>query len=79
MLKQQNGKDMHIYKLGSYNPSLYPMTNVSSGQQFYASRFNELRFAIGSLNSTGINNKYKGDTLFANELNTLKDKLNQID
>lgn len=75
----QNTKDMHIYKLGSYNPSLYPMTNVSSGQQFYASRFNELRFAIGSLNSTGINNKYKGDTLFANELNNLKDKLNQID
>ena len=74
----QNVKDMHVYKLGSYNSSQYPMSNVSSGQQFYASRFNEVRFAIGSLISTGINNKYKGDTIYASELNILKDKLNQI-
>ncbi len=74
----QNIKDVHIYKLGGYNSSSYPMSNVSSGQQFYAQRFNEVRFAIGSLNSTGINNKYKGDTIYASELNILKDKLNAI-
>lgn len=74
----QNVKDVHIYKLGGYNSSSYPMSNVSSGQQFYAQRFNEVRFAIGSLNSTGISTKYKGDTIYASELNILKDKLNAI-
>lgn len=74
----QNTKDMHIYKLGSYNPSLYPMTNVSSGQQFYADRFNECRYAIGSLNATGIYTKYPGDIVYANDINTLSTKLNEI-
>lgn len=74
----QNVKDVHVYKLGSYNSSSYPMTTVSRGQPFYAQRFNEVRFAIGSLNSTGLNNKYKGDTIYASELNILKDKLNAI-
>lgn len=74
----QNVKDIHVYKLGSYNSSSYPMTTVSRGQPFYAQRFNEVRFAIGSLNSTGLNNKYKGDTIYASELNILKDKLNAI-
>ena len=74
----QNIKDVHIYKLGSYNASNYPMSNVSSEGIFYADRFNECRYAIGSLNSTGIYTKYPGDIIYASDINTLSTKLNEI-
>ena len=50
-------KEFHKYTLGYYNSDLYPMTTVSQGDIFYAARFNEVRFAIGSLVSTGISDK----------------------
>jgi len=74
----QNIKDIHTYKLGSYNSSSYPMNNVSTGQQVYASRFNEVRYAIGSLNATGIATKLSGDIIYADDINTLSTKLNEI-
>lgn len=74
----QNVKDVHVYKRGYYDSSSYPITTVSKGQNFYAQRFNEIRFAIGSLNSTGIGTKYKNDTIYASELNLLVNKLNGI-
>lgn len=74
----QNIKDVHTYKLGSYNASNYPMSNVSSEGIFYADRFNECRYAIGSLNATGIYTKYPGDIVYASDINTLSTKLNEI-
>lgn len=75
----QNVKDMHVYTKGGYDSYTYPLTNVSSGGIFYASRFNEVRKAIGSMASTGIYDKYKGDKIYANELNILRDRINSIE
>lgn len=72
-------KNFHIYVLGEYDEDAYPMTKVTKGETFKASYFNEVRFAIGSLASTGLSNKYKGDTIFASDLNKLVSALNSID
>ena len=74
----QNVKDVHDYKLGSYDATAYPMTTVSQGGTFFATLFNQVRFAIGSLNSTGIAEKILGNVITAADLNTLRDKLNGI-
>lgn len=72
-------KAFHIYVNGDYNESLYPMTKVSKGDTFLASYFNQVRFAIGSLASTGMSNKSKGDTIYASDLNKIVSCLNSID
>lgn len=76
----QNIKDVHVYKLGSYSSSQYPMTNVSQGQSVLHNFFNEVRFAIGSLIATGISSKSKGDIIYAHEFdgtNSIVDTLNK--
>ena len=54
----------------------YPITKVSSGDIFYAERFNEVRDAIGNLHSTGISTKTAGDIITASDLNQLVTSLN---
>ena len=75
----QNVKDVHVYKLGSYNSSQYPMTTVTSGNQIKALYFNQVKFAIGSLNATGISDKSAGNAILASDLNTIIEKLNTIE
>ena len=55
----------------------YPMTKVSSGDVFTAERFNEVRYAIGSLYSTGISEKNAGDIIYASDLNQLATSINK--
>lgn len=74
----QNVKDVHVYKLGSYNSVAYPMTTVSQGGIFYAGLFNQVKLAIGSINSTYIADKAKDNPIRASDLNTLVTKLNEI-
>lgn len=54
----------------------YPIETVSSGDIFYAERFNEVKEAIGNLYSTGISTKSTGDTINADDLNQLVTSLN---
>lgn len=73
--------DVTILKLkskGKYSSSSYPMTTASNGSKFTAVMFNQVRFAIGSMVSTGIADKSKGDPILADDLNTLMDCLNQV-
>ena len=63
---------------GKYSSSSYPMTTASSGSKFTATMFNQVRFAIGSMVSTGITDKSKGDPILADDLNTLMNCLNQV-
>jgi len=74
----QDIKDMHVYKLGSYNPSSYPLTNPYQGETFWASYFNQVRTAVGCINPTGIYTKYPNDIVYASDINTLSTKLNEI-
>lgn len=55
----------------------YYIEPVETGDVFHHDRFNEVRFAIGSMNSTGIYDKSEGDPILADDLNTLRDKLNE--
>jgi len=50
-----------------------------TGNKVLATMFNEVRFAIGSMNATGISNQYSGDPILASHLNTIVDKLNAIE
>jgi hypothetical protein len=74
----QNIKDVHIYKLGSYDASTYPLDSFTQGNDFLAIQFNRIRFAIGSLNPTGISAKSARDPLTAADLNLLVSVLNAI-
>ena len=60
-----------------YDTSYYPIATVSTGDTFHHDRFNEMRQAIGSMNSTGIEQKTSGNSILADDLNTLRDKLNE--
>ena len=71
-------KEFHEYVHGEYNSTGYPMEYVESGDIFYAERFNEVRYAIGSLYSTGIQDKVSGDPITAADLNKIVDSLNSI-
>ena len=53
------------------------IATVSTGDTFHHDRFNEMRQAIGSMNSTGIEQKTSGNPILADDLNTLRDKLNE--
>ena len=71
-------KEFHEYVHGAYNSTGYPMEYVEQGDIFYAERFNEVRYAIGSLYSTGIQDKVSGDPITAADLNKIVDSLNSI-
>lgn len=66
---------VHEY-MGEYNESAYPMTKVEKGEPFYADYFNEVRFAIGSVYSTGLSDKSSGDPIKASDLNQLVTSIN---
>lgn len=53
-------------------------TPATQGANVLATMFNQVRFAIGSMNATGITNRYAGDPITAAHLNTLVTKLNEI-
>lgn len=68
--------EVYTYLGWSNYQDTYPISKVSSGETFYAERFNEVREAIGNLYSTGISTKSKGDTINASDLNQLVTSLN---
>lgn len=72
----QNIRDVYAYK--GLGMSDYPLTNATYNGLFYASMFNEAKYAIGSLNSTGIADKERGDILYASDFQTLRSHLNAI-
>lgn len=63
-----------------YSESKYKLNSatVKSGDLFTAAKFNLVRFAIGSLNSTGLSDKKTGDPIKAADLNLLMDKINAV-
>lgn len=72
---------VHIYKLGSYNSTTYPMTAAVQGASFTASIFNEARAAINAVNNTtngAITSKSTGDQITAADLNMLVTKINDV-
>jgi len=72
---------VHIYKLGSYNSSSYPMTAAVKGNSFTASIFNQVRAAINAVNSTtngAITAKSTGNAITAADLNMLVTKINAV-
>ena len=68
--------EVYTYLGWSDYQDTYPITKVSSGEIFYAKRFNEVKAAIGNLYSTGISDKSKGDSINASDLNQLVTSLN---
>lgn len=68
---------------GMYSESNYPMTIVSSGYEFKAEYFNDVRFAIGSLaNFDDVpelkKDKLPGDEITAKHMNSLMDHINRV-
>ena len=63
-----------------YSESKYQLNNayVYSEEYFTATKFNLVRFAIGSLVSTGLSNKVAGDDVLHSDLNLLMDKINLV-
>lgn len=71
----------NINKFRKYkNKSTYNFTTATSGGVFYAYMFNEARNAINEMSPpTSVPSaKYSGDTIYANDLNRLRDSLNSI-
>jgi hypothetical protein len=65
-----------VYKYGSALTTFNKMT--SSDKTLTAARFNQARFAIGSMYSTGITNKSSGDQVLGSYFITMANSLNSI-
>ena len=61
--------------------SLYRFNKIYAavGDVFTAVKFNYMRAAIGALSATGLGTKSRGDVIFAEELNLLMDRINQVE
>jgi hypothetical protein len=68
--------EFEVYKYGSALTAFDKMT--SSDKTLTAARFNQARFAIGSMYSTGITNKSSGDPVLGSYFITMANSLNSI-
>ena len=68
--------EFEVYKYGSAQTFFNKMT--SSDKTLTAARFNQARFAIGSMYSTGITNKSSGDPVLGSYFITMANSLNSI-
>ncbi len=68
--------EFEVYKYGSALTTFNKMT--SSDKTLTAARFNQARFAIGSMYSTGITNKSSGDPVLGSYFITMANSLNSI-
>jgi hypothetical protein len=68
--------EFEVYKYGSAQTFFNKMT--SSDKTLTAARFNQARFAIGSMYPTGITNKSSGDPVLGSYFITMANSLNSI-
>lgn len=66
-------------KHGTSIPSVTSAKMTSSDKKLTASKFNTVRFAIGSMRATGINNVSTGDIVYGSYFTTLSNSLNNVD
>lgn len=66
------------YGSSSSKPSLTGASMTSTDRVLTAYRFNKVRFAIGSMNATGISEVYPGWTVYGDYFITLEDRVNNI-
>ena len=65
-------------KYGSSTPNPLSALMTSGDRTLTATRFNTVRFSIGSMFSTGITNRNTGDTVFGSYFITLRNSLNNV-
>lgn len=67
-----------VYAFNSWSTDEYYLPDVWPSCPVYAGLFNEVKNAINSKNYTGIADKAAGEPIKANDLNILRDKINEI-
>lgn len=66
-------------RYGTSVPSVSGYKMTSSNKTLTSARFNGVKFSIGSMNSTGITDRYPGQTVMGWYFTRLSDSINEID